>query len=70
MASGGPQNTSQKPTGKKAEKLSQEEQSERFKDTARKLESDETGEEFESAFGKLVSPKKKKTAKSLGEHNP
>jgi len=49
MASGDPQNTSQKPTGKKAKKLSQKEQSERFIKTARELESDESGESFDNA---------------------
>ncbi len=52
MASGDHQDTSQspKPTGKKAKKLTQKEQSERFIETARELEVDESGEKFEAAI--------------------
>lgn len=57
MASGDPQNTARKPTGKKAKKLSQKEQSERFKEAARELEADETGEAFERALDRVL-PKK------------
>lgn len=57
MASGDRANTSRKPSGKKAGKLSQKEQSERFKETARTLESDETGEAFERAVEQII-PKK------------
>ncbi|MFZ1772425.1 MAG: hypothetical protein WAT78_00540 [Rhizobiaceae bacterium] len=49
MASGDHPNTSPKPSGKKAKKLSQKEQSERFKEAARDLEADESGEIFEAA---------------------
>jgi hypothetical protein len=38
-------------------KLSDKEQSERFKETARKLGADESGKEFERAFGKVLSKK-------------
>lgn len=54
MASGDPPNTARKPSGKKAKKLSQKEQSERFKQTARELEADESGVSFERAVGKLL----------------
>lgn len=49
MASGDRPNTARKPPGKKAKKLSQKEQSERFKETARELGADETGKAFERA---------------------
>lgn len=61
MASGDPQNTAPKPKGSgggKAEKLSQKEQSERFKQTARELDVDETGESFERAL-KVIVPANK-----------
>lgn len=54
MASGDPQNTARKPTGKKAKPLSQKEQSERFKETARELEADESGEAFERVVDRLL----------------
>jgi len=54
--SGDPPNTSPKPTGKKAKKLSQKEQSERFIETARELESDESGKAFNLAVDKIVKP--------------
>ena len=57
MASGAPPNTARKPSGKKAKKLSQKEQSERFKEAARELEADETGEAFERVLGTVLSPK-------------
>lgn len=44
--------TVQIPPEKKAKKLSQKEQSERFKQTARELEADESGASFEKAVGK------------------
>jgi uncharacterized membrane protein len=50
MASGDPPNTAQKPRPKKAKKLSQKEQSERFKQTARELKVDESGQKFEKIF--------------------
>jgi len=59
MASKSPQNTSQsgKGTTRKskgsAEKLSPEEQSRRFVETAKELECDETGEAFDKAMTKL-----------------
>ena len=57
MASGDQANTSRKPTGKKAKKLSQKEQSERFIETARELDSDESGKAFESALDRLITRK-------------
>lgn len=60
MASGDPQNTARKPTGKKAKKLSQKEQSERFKETARELGVDESGEAFERAIN-VVLPRPPKS---------
>jgi hypothetical protein len=58
MVSGDPPNTGRKPSGKKAKPLSQKEQSERFKETARKLEADETGEAFERVLDKIANPKR------------
>lgn len=61
MASGNPRSTGQKPKGsggEKAGKLSQKEQSERFKQTARELEADETGEAFEEAMRIVTTPRK------------
>ena len=49
-----------KPGGKKAKKLSQKEQSERFAETARKLEVDEDGSYLERVFDLVVSVKEKK----------
>jgi hypothetical protein len=58
MGSGNPQSTSPKPTGKKAKKLTQKEQSERFIEAARKIGVDETGEAFEMAVERMLkSPK-------------
>lgn len=57
MASGDHPNTAPKPSGKKAKPLSQKEQSERFKETARELEADESGKSFEDAVGRVL-PKK------------
>jgi hypothetical protein len=57
MASGDPPNTAQKPKPKKAKKLSQKEQSERFKETARELEVDESGDAFELAMRRVAKPK-------------
>ncbi len=57
MASGDRPNTARKPSGKKANPLSQKEQSERFKETARELEADESGKAFERAMGVLIKPK-------------
>ena len=54
MVSGDPQNTSRKPSGKKGKRLSQKEQSERFRETARTLEVDESGEAFESALRRII----------------
>jgi hypothetical protein len=46
------------PKKKKAKpKLSDKEQSERFKETARQLGVDESGEHFERAFTKIVGTK-------------
>lgn len=58
MASGDRPATSRKPSGKKAKPISQKEQSERFKETARKLESDESGEAFDRAMDTLVRKKR------------
>jgi hypothetical protein len=57
MASGDHPNTVPKPSGKKAKKLSQKEQSERFKETARDVEADESGAAFHSALGKILRSK-------------
>jgi hypothetical protein len=59
MASGKPQDTAPKPSGKKAGKLSQKEQSERFKETARLLEADEGGADFNSAIDRILPEKAK-----------
>jgi len=56
--SGDLQNTSLKPTGKKAKKLSRKEQSELFVETARKLESDESGSAFDNAIGVILPNQK------------
>lgn len=53
MASGDRQNTSQKPSGKKEKELSQDEQSERFKKTARELGADEKSDRLEQVITKL-----------------
>jgi hypothetical protein len=44
------------PKRKPRRKMTKAEQSERFKETARKLGADETGEEFERVFRKIVPP--------------
>jgi hypothetical protein len=54
MASGDRPNTARKPSGKKAKKLSQKEQSERFKQTAREIEADESGAAFERALKRII----------------
>lgn len=54
MASGDRPNTARKPPGKKTGKLSQKEQSERFKEAARELEADESGESFERAIARIL----------------
>ncbi len=56
MASGDRPNTAPKPSGKKAKKLSQKEQSERFKATARELGADENGKDFENAVKRVLKP--------------
>lgn len=43
-----------KPKPKRAEKLSQKEQSERFIETARALESDESGDSFTRAVRRIL----------------
>jgi len=43
---------------KQKNKLTQKEQSERFRDTARKLGCDESEDALERAFKKVVAPKK------------
>jgi hypothetical protein len=57
MASRDPPNTAPKPPGKKTGKLSQKEQSERFKETARALEADESGREFERTWTRIAGAK-------------
>ncbi|CAN7289872.1 hypothetical protein [Mesorhizobium sp. LjNodule214] len=57
MASGDRPNTARKPPGKKTGKLSQKEQSERFKEAARELEADESGAAFDRAV-KIIIPSK------------
>lgn len=47
----------EKPAGKKAKKLSQKEQSERFIETARALGADETGRDFDAIADRLLPPK-------------
>jgi hypothetical protein len=56
MASGDHQDTSQgpKPTGKKAKKLTQKEQSERFIEAAREIEVDESDEAFDRALRRIL----------------
>ncbi len=58
MASGDRPNTAPKPKPKKAGKLSQKEQSERFKEAARELEIDEFGKDFDRAVEQIVGAKK------------
>lgn len=57
MASGDNPDTNPKPKprGRKAERLSQEEQSARFKEAARELGLDEDGRDFAAAFQKIVA---------------
>ena len=47
-----------KPSGKKQNLLSQKEQSERFKQTARELDVDESGKAFENVVDDLLKPKR------------
>ena len=56
MASGNPPDIvlKPKPSGKKAGKLSQKEQSERFREAARMLEVDESGKDFDSAIRRVL----------------
>ena len=56
MASGDPPNTSPAKGGKR-KPLSQKEQSERFKETARELEVDQSGAEFGRALDRILPPK-------------
>lgn len=56
MALGDHQNTNRKSKGKKTKKLSQKEQSERFKETALTLDVDESGKAFKQAFKKIAPP--------------
>ncbi|MER9303708.1 hypothetical protein NKJ06_07270 [Mesorhizobium sp. M0293] len=64
MASGDRPNTV--PKLKKAGKLSQKEQSERFKEAARELEADESGKDFERAIGRILPRKAYGPATSNG----
>lgn len=48
-----------KPSGKKAKPLSQKEQSERFRETARELDVDETGVTFERAMAQITEASRK-----------
>lgn len=56
MASGDHPDTSPKPSGKKAKKLSQKEQSERFIEAARIALADEGGENFERLVDIIIKP--------------
>ena len=56
MASGDRPSTARKPPVKKAGKLSQKEQSERFKETARGLDVDDSGASFERVVGAILKP--------------
>lgn len=56
MASGDHQDIARKPSGKKKRKLSQKEQSERFKKTARELDVNESGEAFERTIERVIFP--------------
>jgi hypothetical protein len=47
-----------KPKPKPTKKMTQAEQSERFKETARQLGVDETGEAFDRALRTIVPPKR------------
>ena len=60
MASGDHQDTSQspKPTGKKAKKLTQKEQSERFIETARELGIADSDKPFTRAIDGIMLPRK------------
>jgi hypothetical protein len=58
MVSGDRPNIAPKLSGKKAKKLSQKEQSERFKEAARNLDADETGEAFERTLRTIIKPSK------------
>lgn len=57
MASGDHPDTSPKPSGKKAKKLSQKEQSERFKEAAREIEAAEGSGNFEKIIDILLAKK-------------
>jgi hypothetical protein len=50
-----------RPKPKPPKKMTKAEQSERFKETARKLGADESGETFERTFEKIVPPVHKST---------
>jgi hypothetical protein len=50
-----------KPLPKPTKKMTQAEQSERFKETARKLGADETGEAFERAMRRIARPPVKRS---------
>lgn len=54
MASGDPPDASPKGSGEKTKKLSQKEQSERFKEAARELEVDESGEAFNAVLSRVL----------------
>ena len=60
MASGDRPSTApkRKPPGKKAVKLSQKEQSERFKEAARELGADESGHEFQTMLDRILPGKR------------
>jgi hypothetical protein len=59
MASGDRPDTSRKPkpSGKKAKRLSQKEQSERFIETARTVAADSSGKAFDDAIDILIAKK-------------
>lgn len=54
MASGDHQDTVPKPSGKRTKKLSEKEQSERFKEAAREIGADEGGQAFKEAICRLL----------------
>jgi hypothetical protein len=56
------ENQKRKPTPKPTKKMSQAEQSERFKKTARELGVDESGEAFERAFKRIAPARLKQNS--------
>lgn len=58
MGSGDRPSTDPKPSGKKRKRLSQKEQSERFKEAARQFDADDSGNAFDNAIRVILPPKK------------